>query len=113
MLMTALIVFALAAIGGATLLWMHLQNDDAPIGLAAIHGVLAATGLVLLLWTVLQNGATRLLWSSVVLFVMAALGGFVLFTKHLRGESLPAGLLYGHGAAAVIAFLLLASAYLG
>lgn len=113
MLLTALIVFALAAVGGLVLLRMHLQNDDAPLGLAAVHGILAATGLVLLLWFVLQNGAEGLLWGSVALFVLAALGGFVLITKHLRGESLPSGLMYGHGGAAVVAFILLLVVYLG
>lgn len=111
MLGIALLLFAAAAIGGGTLTWMHLKNDDAPIGFAAVHGVLAASGLVLLLWTVLQNGAAGLLWGSVILFVLAALGGFVLITKHLRGESLTAGLMLGHGGIAVLAFLLLVVAY--
>lgn len=112
-MLTALIVFALAAVGGLVLLRLHVKHDDAPLGLAALHGLLAATGLVLLLWFVLQNGASGLLWASVALFVVAALGGFVLITKHLRGESLPNGLMYGHGGAAVVAFILLLIGYLG
>lgn len=113
MLLTALILFGLAALGGAALLWMHLQNDDAPLSVAAIHGLLGATGLVVLLWTVFQSSAGSLLWASVLLFVLAALGGFVLITNHLRGESLSPGLMYGHGGAAVVAFVLLVVAYLG
>lgn len=113
MMLTALVVFALAAVGGLVLLRMHLMKNDAPLGLAAVHGVLAAGGLVLLLWFVLQNGAGGLLWASVGLFVVAALGGFVLIIKHLRGESLPTGLMYGHGGAAVVAFILLLVGYLG
>lgn len=113
MIEVALIAFALAAVGGLVLIRMHLRKNDAPLGLAALHGLLAATGLVLLLWFVLQNGAEGLLWGSVALFLLAALGGFVLITKHLRGESLPTGLMYGHGGAAVVAFILLLVAYLG
>jgi len=113
MLLSALALFALAAVGGAVLLWMHLQYDDAPLSLAATHGILGAAGLVVLLWMVFQSGATGLLGASVVLFVLAALGGFALIAKHLRGESLAAGLMYSHGGLAMIAFGLLVVVYLG
>ncbi len=113
MLLTALILFGLAALGGTALLWMHLQNDDAPLGIAALHGLLGAAGLVVLLWTVLQRRAGSLLWASVLLFALAAVGGLVLITNHLRGNSLSPGLMYGHGGAAVVAFVLLIVSYLG
>lgn len=113
MLLYVLILFAVAALGGLVLARMHLKDDDAPLGLAAVHGLLGAAGLVLLLWFVLQNAAGGMLWGAVVLFVLAALGGFVLITKHLRGESLSSGLIYTHGAAAVIGFVLLLFVYLG
>lgn len=112
MMLTAVILFALAAIGGLVLTAMHLQRGDAPLTFAAGHGILGAGGLVVLLWTTLQGSATGLLWTSVGIFVLAAVGGLVLITKHLRGESLSAGLMYGHGAAAVVAFVLLLVAYL-
>lgn len=112
MLLYVLIIFAVAALGGLVLARMHLKDDDAPLGLAAVHGLLGAAGLVLLVWFVLQNGAGGMLWGSVILFVLAALGGFVLITKHLRGESLSSGLIYTHGAAAVIGFVLLLFVYL-
>lgn len=112
MMLAAIILFALAVGGGVVLAWMHLQNDDAPLLFASGHGVLGAAGLVSLLWAVLQGSATGLLWAAVVLFVLTALGGFVLITKHLRGESLSAGLMYGHGSTAVVAFILLLIAYL-
>lgn len=110
---TALILFALAALGGIALAAMHIQKDEAPLGVAAVHGLLGAAGLVLLVLTVLQSGAGGLMWGSVVLFVIAALGGFVLIAKHLRGDSLPNGLIFTHGGAAVIAFVLLLLAHYG
>lgn len=113
MMTTALILFALAALGGIGLTVMHLQNDDAPLGIAAVHGLLGAAGLVLLIWSVLQSAGGGLLWTSVVLFVVAALGGFVLLTKHLRGDSLSPGLMYTHGGAAVVAFVLLLVVHFG
>lgn len=113
MMLTVIILFALAAVGGLVLTWMHLQNGDAPLLFAGGHGVLAATGLVLLLWTVLQAGASGMLWTATILFILAALGGFFLIVKHLRGESLSPGLMYGHGGTAVVAFVLLLIGYLG
>lgn len=113
MLLTALLLFALAALGGLFLLQSHLKHDDASLGIAAVHGLLGAAGIVVLIWTLLQGSVSGLVWASVGLFVLAALGGFVLITKHLRGESLPPGLMYGHGGAAVLAFVLLALAYVG
>jgi len=113
MLLTALILFGLTALGGVALLWMHLQNDDAPLGIAAVHGLLGAAGIAVLVWTVLQTGAGGLLWGAVILFVLSALGGFVLIAKHLQGDSLAPSLMYGHGGAAVVAFVLLVAAYLG
>lgn len=108
---TALILFALAAVGGVGLAVMHIQNDDAPLIVAAAHGLLGAAGLVVLIMAVLRSGGSGLLWGSVGLFVVAALGGFVLIAKHLRGESLSNGLIFTHGGAAVIAFVLLLVAH--
>lgn len=110
---TALILFALAALGGVGLAVMHIQNDDAPLIIAAVHGLLAASGLVVLILTVVQSGGSGLVWSSVALFVIAALGGFVLIAKHLQGKSLSNGLIFTHGGAAVVAFVLLLLAYFG
>ena len=44
---------------------------------------------------------------AAVLFALAALGGFVLFAMHLMKRSLPRGLIFVHGLAAVVAFVLL------
>lgn len=111
MMLTTIVLFALAAVGGTVLTWMHLRDGDAPLVFAAGHGVLAAAGLVLLIWSVLQGGATGTLWAAVVLFVLAALGGFYLMVKHLQGESLSSGLMLGHGGAAVVGLVLLLIAY--
>jgi hypothetical protein len=49
----ALVVFVLAAVGGATLfVGFHLQNRPLPISFIIGHGLLAATGLGLLLYAI-------------------------------------------------------------
>lgn len=113
MISIALILFALAALGGIGLAWMHFENDDAPLSIAAVHGLLGAAGLVTLLWTLFQSGGDGLLWGSAVLFVLTALGGFLLIANHLREESLSSSLIFAHGGAAVVAFVLLLIVYFG
>jgi hypothetical protein len=43
----------------------------------------------------------------IALFVIAALGGFVLLSFHLRGKPLPTGLAVVHGLVAAVALVLL------
>ena len=40
-------------------------------------------------------------------FVIAAIGGFVLFSYHLRREALPKSYVVGHGTVAVVSFIIL------
>ena len=109
----SVVLFATAAVGGVALLAMRSRKPDVPLGLALLHGLLAASGLVLLVLSVLAGGGSTLVTASLVLFVLAALGGFVLFASHLRSGTFPLGLAWVHGGAAVAAFvLLLAGLYL-
>jgi hypothetical protein len=105
----AAIVFAVAALGGATLATLHFRGrSPLPMALALLHGVLAASGLVLLIAAALaQPGFGGLALASLVIFFIAALGGFYLFSFHLRGRPLPSPVVLIHGTAAVVAFLLL------
>ena len=48
-----------------------------------------------------------MLIASIVLFVIAALGGFVLFRKHTQGQLIPKPLMGVHAAVAVTGFVLL------
>lgn len=105
---TAIILFAIAALGGAAMAVLHFRGRAAPPALlAALHGILAASGLVVLLLAVLRSGAGGTPAVALGLFVLAALGGFGLLSFHLRQRRLPNGLVLGHGLLAVVAFLLL------
>jgi hypothetical protein len=102
-----LVLFALAAVGGVTMLLMHLQGKKIPTGLAVGHGLLAAIALVLLILQVTGGGGGGKLTLALVLFVVAALGGFVLFAAQLKGKPLSTPLIFIHGGVAVVAFVLL------
>jgi hypothetical protein len=107
MLTAALILFAVAALGGVVLASLHITKKGAPIGLACLHGVLAVTGVVLLLVAMSQGSGSTGLTAALVLFLIAAVGGLVLFITHLRARPLPVPLILVHGLVAVAAFLTL------
>ncbi len=107
MLEVAAVLFALAALAGIILAALHLKTKGAPIPLAVIHGLLAAAGLVLLIIGVTQMASAGLAGVALVIFVIAALGGFVLFAMHLKKKMLPSALIVVHGLVAVVAFVVL------
>lgn len=108
MLTVAAVLFAIAALGGLTMAYIHFkQNRNPPGALAALHGILGASGLLVLLWAVMQSGAAGAIAWALGLFVAAALGGFYLVSFHIRGLRLPSPVVLIHGAVAVVAFLLL------
>jgi hypothetical protein len=108
----ACIFFGLGALGGLTLLMLRLKGGNPPLGLAAVHGLAAAAGLVTLTVAVL-DGARGPALVALVLFGIAALGGFFLLSLHLRKQLLPIGIIMVHGAVAVSGFVALLIAVLG
>jgi len=107
MLTIAVVLFAAAALGGGTLATLHFRQKGLPMVLAVGHGLLAAAGLVVLIVAVVGGSTGNLLIASLTLFVIAALGGFALFSFHLRRLRLPTPVVLIHGLVAVIAFVLL------
>jgi len=113
MLTPALILFAIAAVGGLVLATMHISKGRAPVALALLHGALAATGLILLIVAVVKAHLVGLPVIAVVLFAAAALGGLILFVTHMSSRPLSRALIFIHGGAAVTAFILLLIYVLG
>ncbi len=105
----ALVLFAIAAIGGVILAALRLRGRaDLPLGLAAVHGLVAAAGLVALIVAIAgASAAGSLPKVALVLFIVAALGGFVLLTSHLRTKNVPVPIMLVHAAVAVVSFVLL------
>lgn len=105
MIYAAIILFALAAIGGLYLLSFVLQKKPTPKAVVFIHGGLAATALILLIIHTMKTGAD--LVEVIVIFIIAALGGLILVARDLTGKSLPKGLAIAHGLIAVTGFVFL------
>ena len=106
----ALVLFGLAAIGGVSLAYLRIQGRPLPTPLALAHGAIAAVGLVVLVLAALADGAPSEARVALGLFVAAALGGFVLFSFHVRKKQLPLGIVAVHGLVAVVAFAILIAA---
>jgi len=110
----AAVLFGIAALGGLALAAIRLRGREIPpLALALVHGAFAASGLVALIVAVLRTATDNLTRIALGVFVLAALGGFVLFAFHLRRRALPVPLVLGHGLIAVVGFVLLLVAILG
>lgn len=103
----AAVLFSFSIIGGSTLAVMHIKKKQVPVIFALGHGAIAAAGLILLISALAQGISGSLLIISIVLFVAAAIGGFILFSFHIRSRPLPVLLIPFHGIVAATAFVLL------
>lgn len=112
MLNYALIVFAVAAVGGLVLAASVLREKFAPWALSVVHALLGATGLVLLLVMLLQGSAPQRVMIGFIILLVAALGGFFLASFHLRRQLPPKAVVIAHAGVAVAGFLTLLSTLL-
>lgn len=104
----ALVVFALAALGGLYMALVRFRGAERPpTSIALAHGALAATGLIILIVAVINGGAPEGAKTALVVFVVAALGGFFLFAQHMQKRALPIPVVVVHALVAVIGFIIL------
>lgn len=98
-------LFSLAAILGLILISYVLRSKETPKAVAFIHGPVAAIALIILIIYTINHD--RMFIASIVLFVIAALGGIILFIKDLTGKTVPKWLAVVHGLVAVSGFTVL------
>jgi hypothetical protein len=98
-------LFSLGALAGMYLLALVLQKKETPKFVAFIHGAFVAAALILLIIYSTQHRPQPI--ESIVLFIIAALGGATLIIRDLTGKSLPKWLALGHGIVAVLGFIFL------
>jgi hypothetical protein len=107
-MLPTLVLFVVAAVGGLILASVRLRGKNPPLALALVHGAVAAAALVALILVVVRAGASASLARiALALFVVAALGGFVLFATHLRKKNIPVPLMLIHAVVAVGGFVIL------
>jgi hypothetical protein len=106
MLYVTIALFAIAAAMGVINLKHWMGESKPPRGIVYAHGLFAASALVLLLVQAMRSEGAALR-TSLVFFIIAALGGFYLFARDLRGKIGPGWLAMVHGLVAVVGFVLL------
>jgi len=106
MLYLIISIFAIAAIVGLVILKNWLTSAKTSRTVVYTHGAFAAIALVLLLVHVLQNPTSHLR-TSLTLFVIAAIGGFYMFFRDLKGKFSPIWLAVIHALLAVSGFIIL------
>lgn len=89
LLKIAIALFIIGAIFGLIVLTAVLRNRPTPKPVVLFHGLFVATALVLVLITVLTGQTDKLLVSSLVLFIIAAFGGFTLLFNDLLKKPIP------------------------
>ncbi len=115
MLLYAITLFVLAAVFGIYMLLRVFGGGLPPWQAAVLHGLFAASGLLLLLYVAFLGGAPQpqAVVVSAVLLLIAALGGFVLVSFHMRGKVPPKTLAAIHALVAVGGVGALAASMLG
>jgi len=109
MLQTAVVLFAIAAVGGLVMASIRfLSNTNPPAALALLHGLLASAGLTLVAFAAVTVGIPVIGLIGLVLLLAAAAGGLVLNLGYQWKQRLLSGaLVIGHAALAVVGFSML------
>ncbi len=105
MIYTAIAIFGMTAILGLYLLTLILRDKQVPKGAAIVHGLFAVAGLILLIFYCVKHEVGPL--ESIIIFSIAALGGFILAYKDLTGRKIPKWLGIVHGVTALVGFAFL------
>jgi|SRR3954465_15340186 hypothetical protein len=106
MLTVNIIAFALAAVLGLVIIKNWLTSANTSKAVVYAHGIFAAAGLVLLIISLVNTGSKNL-QTSLILFVIAAIVGFYMFFRDLKGIMSPTWLGIVHGLVAVAGFVFL------
>ena len=109
MLATALVLLALAALGGLVMAVARFKGDGPPpTAIAMAHGVVAVAALTLLTSVAAVSTLPSLAILAIVILTTATTFGVVLnLIYHGNLRALPKPLVIGDGVAAIVGFLLL------
>lgn len=89
MLIAAIILFLIAALFGLVILIAILEDRPSHKRVVLLHGVLAGSAIFLMIMYLFMAGSSPLLITSLVLFILAALGGLTLVTLDMKKKSIP------------------------
>ena len=102
MIYTAIAILGMTAILGMYLLSLIIRNKSTPKSASFIHGLFAVIGLVLLIIYCGGNDPSPIV--SIIVFSIAAVGGFIVVYKDVTGSHIPKWLAIVHGVTAVVGY---------
>ncbi|GAB2209232.1 hypothetical protein ROS1_60530 [Roseibium sp. ROS1] len=105
----AVLLFAIAALGGVFLAAHVMRDKFAPWAASLVHAGFGALGLFLLIAVFVREGASQVLFVGFLILLVAALGGFFLASFHLGNRLPPKAVVVIHAGAAVAGFLTILS----
>jgi hypothetical protein len=112
MLLALIGFFLLIALAG-TLLAMHeLRGRNLPLPVGLLHGIAALVAIVMLVIYVLRAPHNLLVNSALVLFVLTATGGLLLFMFRAMRQPLSGFVVTLHAGLALAAIVLLSIGYI-
>lgn len=112
----SIVLFLVAAVFGLYMAARIFGGNLPPWFAVILHGALAASGLLVLLYAIFSGATATTLTIGAALLVIAALGGFYMFSFQLRKLPPPKPIVIVHAVAAVagvVCLLLDASALVG
>jgi hypothetical protein len=89
MLPAVSILFLLVAAAGAVLAYLEVRSHPVPLPVGAMHGVAALLAIVLLVMHDVDSPGNHYVNTATVLFILAALGGLLLFGFRAARQKLP------------------------
>ena len=104
MIYLAIALFAVSAALGLVILIKWLTKKDAPKAVVYSHGIIAALALVLLIGYAIQH-PDHFPLISIVIFAVAAIGGFYMFIRSLNNKTSPLIIAFVHALLALSGFI--------
>ena len=99
--------FILVMAGGATFALLERRGRALPLKFSVWHGVLGVAAIVLLVMQVVAHPGVRPVNLAVLVFILTALGGLLLFAFRTSRQRLPLAVVLLHALFAVAGLTLL------
>ena len=107
MLTVLLILFLVVMLAGTGLAVVERRGRKLPLKVSATHGVLGLLAIVLLITQALAHPGNYPVNFSILVFMITALGGLLLFAFRASKQNLPLGVVLLHALFAVAGLLFL------
>lgn len=107
MLIIGILFLLLTILFGAIILTAILKNKPTPKPIVLLHGSCALFAILVLASYIAAGHTEYLLVTSIILFVLAAIGGLTLLTFDIKHKPISKAIILGHPIIALSGFIVL------